>query len=64
MTAGELVRILKTYPKDALVCIEGCDCLGFADKVKPYAAYMLDRPREFTGEWECEGTDIIITREP
>jgi hypothetical protein len=65
MNAGELVRILKSYPKDTLVCIEGCDCLGFADKVKPYSAYkLLDGPREFMGEWECADADIIITREP
>ena len=65
MTAQELIRILRTYPKDTLECIEGCDCLGFADEVKPFAAYKLavDDPCDFMGDWECDGTDIIITRE-
>ncbi len=64
MTAGELVRILRTYPKDTLVCVEGCDCLGFAVGVKPFAAYkLLEDPLDFMGEWMCEDTDIIITRE-
>lgn len=34
LTNGELIELLQTLPKDALVWNEGCDCWGEADRVE------------------------------
>jgi hypothetical protein len=34
LTNGELIELLQTLPKDALVWHEGCDCWGEADRVE------------------------------
>ena len=34
LTNGELIELLQTLPKDALVWHEGCDCYGKADRVE------------------------------
>ena len=34
LTNGQLIELLQTLPKEALVWHEGCDCLGEADRVE------------------------------
>jgi len=47
LTVSELIKKLKNMPQDMFVCIEGCDCEGFAINVSIQPNYDCDNDDKY-----------------
>ena len=54
LTNGQLIELLQTLPKEALVWHEGCDCLGEADRVE----FCKEKNEILIGR--CNGTTLGV----
>lgn len=43
ITVGQLMFLLRQFPEDAFVYVEGCDCLGEAVNVSKFSGWEDDK---------------------